>query len=101
MKTVKTELFNTMTPAPVQGISFNCTSKQKTEIAKYQQGGISFVKKGRNNWLVTLRYCPYDGDALSLNATASTIAAIAGYDRPPAVTKEYCNRVMEFYKTGF
>jgi hypothetical protein len=101
MKTVKTELFNTETPAPVQGISFNCTSKQQTEIAKYQQGGISFFKKGRNNWSVTLRYCPYDGDAMSLNATASTVARIAGCDVPEGVTQEYCNRVMKFYKTGF
>ena len=101
MKTVKNILIHTMTPAPMKAIDFFCTTKQQREIAKYQQGGISFVKKGRNNWAVCFRYHPYDGDALSLNATASTICEIAGYDRPEKVTQEYCNRVIHRFKTGF
>ena len=100
MKTVNTETYNEYTPAPLKGIHFSCTSKQQTEIAKYQQGGISFVKEGRNNWLVTFRYHPYDGDALSLNAIASTIAGIAGYQKPEGVTQAYCKRVIKFFKTG-
>jgi hypothetical protein len=101
MKTANTETFNEYTPAPLKGLNFTCNSEQQREIAKYQQGGISFVKSGRNKWTVTFRFHPHDGDAMSLNATASTICGIAGLEKPEGVTQDYCKRVLLFFKTGF